>query len=438
METPSPSASLESAWHPPEIPGKYDIIPIHSSDRAAFKRCRRYWDWSSPARHNLRLRADVHGVNIPLAFGTFVHYALEKYYTPGLRRDPVEAFQYIFDIAWRGGTVTRDEVELSYDLAPKLTRMADRDSDPVMQAIIDIEAPTLYSVRGLEDIIPSPDHEEWDELRHLGVEMMTYYKQYAEINDDFTVLVAEHQFSVPIWDYENNRILRAVDIREQSPNYGKSLEVHARGRMDEIYAKPNGRLGILENKTAQRWGEEELRKLETDEQCTNYLYCAEIEAKYYDLPNAGEPMEEITYNVLRKAYPKPPTQLKNGRFSTDRQNESTTYELLTAFINYHLPPNVFPLTERESNYVSYIRDVGDEQFIVRKNVLRNRHQLENNGKRLYMEAMDMLNPEVRIYPNISNSYQCLNCQFRGPCIAKEDGGDWKFLIEENYARNVGR
>jgi hypothetical protein len=29
------------AVKPPAIPSKYDIIPIHTSDRATFKRCRR-------------------------------------------------------------------------------------------------------------------------------------------------------------------------------------------------------------------------------------------------------------------------------------------------------------------------------------------------------------------------------------------------------------
>jgi hypothetical protein len=360
-------------------------------------------------------------------FGTGIHYALEQYYNPLLKRDPTEAFQTWFDVMWRGGQVTAEWLDRVYDLKPKPTGTYDAE-DP--------ETRQLYVVRGLEDILPDPDHNEWDELRVLGVNMTRYYKEYAEVNDDFEIVVAEHVFSVPVWDYENDCILKKVDLREESPNYGKEVEVHARGRSDAIGVRPNGKMVVLENKTATRWGEDELRKLESDEQCTNYLYTAEVEATYYDLPHKDEPFEEVIYNVLRKAYPKPPTMLKNGMFSTDRQNESTTYDLLQKFIATEMPG--IPLTEKQSEYLGYVRDIGDEAFIVRKPVRRNRHQLRNAGYRLYLEALDMLDPAIRIYPNISNSFKCLNCAFRAPCMAREDGGDWEQLIKDNYTVNKDR
>jgi PD-(D/E)XK nuclease superfamily len=372
------------------------------------------------------VRADIHGINIPLFFGTGIHYALEQYYSPILRRDPIEAFRTWFDVQWRGGTVTKEWLPLVYDLKPK--RVGSTNLQPGTLEVGDFYQ--LYQVRGLEDILPQPDHEEWESLRELGVNMLTYYKQYAEHNDDFAMIVAEHDFSIPIWDYENDQILRRIDVREESPNYGSTLEVHARGRMDGLWVRPNGKHGILENKTAQKWGEDELIKLESDEQTTHYLYAAEIEAKYYDLPHKGQPLEEVIYNVLRKAYPRQPTELSNGMFSTDRQNESTTYEMLMEWIRRNMPG--VPLSEKQKAYVEYLREIGDENFIIRKYVRRNRHQLRNAGYRLYLETLDMLSSNLRIYPNISNSYKCLNCAFRPPCMAKEDGGDWAQLIRDNY------
>jgi hypothetical protein len=423
-----------TVWVEPKIPTKWEIIPIHNSDRANFRRCRRYWDWSSPSRTNLTVRADIHGINIPMFFGTGIHYALEQYYNPVLKRDPVEAFKTWFDVMWRGGTVTEEWLDKVYDLKPR----------PVTEAFVgSMDFPPdegtsfpLYQVRGLEDILPDPDHAEWDELFALGVGMMNYYKEYAEINDDFTVVVAEHDFSVPIWDYEYNRILQAFDTREDSPNYGKQLEVHARGRMDAVAIRPNGKMPLLENKTATKWGEDELRKLESDEQCTHYLWCAEVEATYYDLPHKGEPLEEVVYNVLRKAYPRPPTELKSGMFSTDRQNEATTAPMLEEWSARTMPG--IPLNEKQQGYLEYLRELGDENFIVRKPVRRNRHQLRSAGFRLYLETLDMLDPNLRIYPNISNSYKCLNCAFRPPCMAKEDGSDWEELIKSNYTTNKDR
>ena len=174
-------------WVPPEIPSKWDIIPIHNSDRAAFKRCRRYWHWSSPAHHNLTLRADVYGVNPNFFFGNGIHYALENMYQPGIKRDPIESFTEWFDIQWRGGEVTYDWLSRVYDLKPIYVRAI---TDPNFKPHDNIAEQDIavYKVRGLEDILPDPDHDEWLEYRVLGIEMLKNYKRYAAIHDDFEVL----------------------------------------------------------------------------------------------------------------------------------------------------------------------------------------------------------------------------------------------------------
>lgn len=417
------------------IPNRYEVIPIHNSDRGSFKRCREYWNWSSPARQNLMVRADVHGINIPMFFGTGIHYALQSHYTPELRRDPVESFKTWFDVQWRGGIVTTEWLDLVYDLEPQPVQYKTHDSDEIVLE--------MYQVRGLEDILPDPNHEEFDELFVIGIEMMKFYKEYAAVHDDFEPIVAEHDFSVPIWDYENDCIMKRVDVREESPNYGKELEVHARGRQDVIKQNvATGRMGIIDHKTTARIDEDLYIKLETDEQCTTYLWAAQIEAQYYDLPHKNEPLEEVLFNVLRKAYPKPPTLLKDGySFSVNRQSESTTYDMLMAYIDSlgektkWLWPSGFSPTQTE--YIKYLRDVGDEQFIIRKHVKRNQHQLRNMGERIYMEACDMLD-DPRIYNNLRNDYTCINCQFRAPCLAKMSNDDWEQLINDNYVVSKDR
>ena len=436
----SPTQTSSALWKAPEIPGKYDIIPLHNSDRGSFLRCRRYWDWSSPARNNLSLRADIHGVNTDLWFGTGIHWALEQYYAPGqaIRRDPVEAWLTWYDVQWRGGTVGTEWLDKVYDLNPRpvppntpeyLAQFGDKP--------IEFDTMDLWVVRGLEDILPDADGDKYEELRELGLRMMTFYKQYAEANDAFEVLVVEHDFSIPIWDYENDCILTATDLREHSPNYGKKLEVHNRGRMDAIWSKPNGKLGVIDHKTSSRIDEDFFEKLDTDEQVTSYLYAAEVEATYYGLPYAGEAMEECIYNVLRKAFPQPPTVVRGGLFSIDRKAESCTYDMLTSWMQEN-DVTYESLPEKHQFYVDWLQEVGAEQFIIRKQVRRNRHQLQAAGYTLYQQAMDMLVPDVRIYRNMSNDFKCLGCQFRAPCLAKDDGGDWEQLINDNYTRTRDR
>jgi hypothetical protein len=368
------------------------------------------------------VRADIHGVNTDLWFGTGIHYALEQYYSPSFRRDPVESWLTWFNVQWRGGTVTEEWLDRVYDLNPRPV--------PSEHALV-ADAPPMYVVRGLEDILPDADGDKYDELRELGVQMMTAYKDYAKPRDAFEILLTEHTFSIPIWDFENDCILKAVDLREQSPNYGKTLEVHSRGRTDAQYVTPSERFGIIDHKTSSRIDEEFFEKLESDEQCTSYLHAAEVEAQYYDLPSKNEKFSEVIYNVMRKTYPKPPTMVRGGLFSVDRQNESPTYEMLMAFIQEN-GIDVQSLDEKHQNYISYVRDAGDEAFFIRKLVRRNRHQLRNAGYRMYLEAMDMLDPNLRIYPNLRNDFQCLRCAFRAPCLAQEDGSDYKQMLRDNY------
>src|SRR5438477_5905716 len=100
-----------------QYPGKELIVPVHQSDRGTFRRCRRRWNWSSPMRNNLRTRADISGVSMPLWFGSGIHYALEQYYHPAVKRDPVEAFIEWFELQWNGGDT--DDPNRSYDPFPK-------------------------------------------------------------------------------------------------------------------------------------------------------------------------------------------------------------------------------------------------------------------------------------------------------------------------------
>ena len=406
-----------------DIPSKWEVLPIHNSDRATFKACRRKWDWSSPAKQNLTIRADVGGVYQPFFFGTGIHHALESFYTPGISRDPVEAWKTWFDIMWVGGTITADWLDKVYDLKPQPVQDTNTLSG-------------LYLVKGLRDILPDVDAYGFDEMRELGVGILENYKRYAAEQDGFEIVATEHDFSVPIWDYEKNEILMARDTREDSPNYGKMLEVHSRGRMDGMWVNPGGRMGLIDHKTADKMDGELDAKLESDEQITTYLWAAEIEALYYDLPHKGQPMQELIYNVIRKAVPRPPTIVRGGLFSVDRNNESTTYDLVREWL-HDADIMYSDLPEKQQGYVDWLREVGDEQYFVRKLVRRNRHQLDSIGKRIYLEALDMLG-DVRIYPNFRKDWSCLNCAFRPPCMAMETGEDWKYLIENNYASTKDR
>lgn len=436
----STAASIPVDVNKLETPSKWDIIPLHTSDRTTFKDCRRKWFWSSPAQSNLVRKASVYGIYEPFWFGNGIHFALEKFYDPRLKEDPEIAFDYWYDLQWNGGYIKESELEQFKDRKPDF----------------DVKKKAWY-VEGLSTVLPFPDEEHYENLHQIGMGMMRFYKDYAEREDDFTVIATEHMFSVPILDPTTGRALYMLDNREMPDDwestdveneYGRLVltkeengyhykQVHARGRQDLIVlGNTTGNFAIMDHKTSTGPIDEDyFRHVDLDEQCTTYLWAAEIEARMYDLPY--KEMAGIVYQGLRKAYPRLPTITTRGVPSLDRQKETTTAYLFDKTIKEMGLTNLFNSDEKMQAYYNYLVEMGDKQFVNRKDVLRNKHQKENAGLRIYMEALDMLdNP--RIYPNPRKEYSCLNCMFRQPCIAVEAGYDYEGMIQDGYESNFDR
>jgi len=424
---------------PPAIPSKFDIIPIHGSDIASFKRCRRYWDWTSPTRNNLRRKVEIHGINFPLWFGTGIHYALEKYYDPILRHDPVESFKTWFQFQWEGGVVGAEWLDLLYDVHPHVadnctcgieprgaTKNGHKPDCPVVNH--------QYKVRGLKDMLPNVELVQDEVGTHLalGIGMMEFYKSYAERVDDFVVIAAESSFSIPLG-------FESFDIREESPNYNKKLEVHARGKRDAVIYYPEmDKFGIIDHKTAARINEDYFAKLDKDEQCSTYLWATIQESKLFDLPWKDGIVDRVVYNAVRKNYPKVPTFTSRGFPSLDRQKEGTTAELFKeAIVGNDNLEDWFRNDEKAQAYYTYLCEMGDSLFIQRDLVTRNLAEIYNTGSHIKMVARDMLN-EPAIYPSPSGEFRCLQCAFRAPCISADDGSDWQGMLADGYEENSDR
>lgn len=427
----------KTVFRPPEIPSKHDIIPIHASDRGTFKKCRRRWDWSSPMRRNLVPEVSMTGVVLPLWFGSGIHWALRHYYDPTLQRDPVEVFKTWWQIQWHGGVIDEDWLETVYDRSPREIQIVPAAKDP--EGLWDDagEEVTAYKVRGLKDLLADPEIDAFEEHRELGVGMLNYYKGYAEEFDNFTVLMAEHTFSVPILNPHGDTMMR-IDPRD-----GNFKEVHLRGTQDAVVQDDETeKYGVLEHKTAAKIDEEYFLKLDKDPQVTTYMYAAEREAKMHDLPY--KKIDFTIYNAIRKAFPRPPTMVRGGVFSIDRSKESTTPELLQEFIDDNGIQVIVDADEKLQAYIEYVNTIGHSQFIIRNNpelgskpVTRNRQELKAAGMHVFLEAHDMLD-DPALYPNPSGERYCTRCPFRGPCIAADDGSDFEFMLDDMFDVNWTR
>jgi len=414
------ATEVEVLLQQPKVPSKWDIIPIHTSDIANFKRCRRYWDWSSPTRTNLRHRVDIYGINMPLWFGTGIHYALEKMYDPMLRRDPVEVFKTWYHYQWEGGIVGEEWLNLTYDIHPRLTKIQNTNEGQ------------QWEIAGLRDLLPDPVEEEFQEHLQLGIGMLEYYKEWSAKHDDFEVVAVESTYSVPLG-------FESIDRREDSPNYGKKLEVHARGKRDKILWYPEReRFGINDYKTIGRFDEDYFLKFEKDEQVTNYLWATKSEAEVYGLPWYAGQVDRVVITGLRKNYPKPPTLTSKGFPSIDRQKEGTTAELFMQCIKDNGLELMYEDDEKAQAYYNYLVAHADDNFVIRHTELRNEYEIEAAGKHLRMIAAEMLDENLKVYPNPTGSSSCLKCAFRVPCIAADDGSDWQGILEDAYEVNRDR
>jgi hypothetical protein len=384
---------------------------------------------------NLTPKPEEHGIVMPLWFGSGIHWALKYYYDPMLQRDPVEVFKTWWYVQMNGGFITEDWLETVLDRNPKSVDITPQAKNPEGQwddAGLPVQG---YEVKGLNYLLPTDmaaqQQEEFEMHYDLGVGMLKFYKEYAEKNDNFDVIAAEHTFSVPIYDFDNDCELVAVDVRD-----GQTKPVHLRGTQDAIIQdRETGRFGILEHKTTARIDEDYFLKLDKDEQCTTYMFAGEVEAKVHGLPYTE--IDFVLYNALRKAFPRYPSLTGRGDISINRQTESTTYEMLVDAIESRGEMDWWLSNEKQRAYLEYVKEVGDEQFVVRTNVRRNRHEIYSCGERVFLETRDMLN-DPAIYPNPTGNYSCLRCVFRAPCIAKDDGSEWQWMLDEQFEVNRNR
>lgn len=369
-----------------------------------------------------------------LWYGNGIHYALEMYYDPLLQRDPVESFKTWYEYQWNGGIVTEEWLDRTYDVRPQL--VSGVEGDPINPGKLRV-APGegMWKIKGLRHLLPNIEvvQEEFEAHYELGIGMMTFYKEWAKKNDDFVTVAAESVFSIPLG-------FEAVDRREDSPNYGQKLEVHARGKRDAVIYFPEwDKYGINDHKTAIRIDDQYFDKLEKDEQVTQYLWATIMEAKQEDLPWSGEMVDRCLYTALRKNFPKPPEPTyKESRLSLAKDAPTTAELFEAALESNEVWAKWFVGSEDAQRYFTFLTERGDEQFIIRRDVYRNKYEIQAFGRHLKMIAKEMLNPKTPIYPSPSSSWLCTGCQFRAPCIAADDGSDWEGMLSDAYEINRDR
>lgn len=318
---------------------------IHVTERQQFKACRRAWNYSY--KEGLQRPFDHMDARW---FGKGAHVALAAFHSQDLRGWPV-AFE-----AW-------------------------------LEAKIDEHAKVMP--------LNPEDYRKVEELKTLLEGMMDGYNDFAEANDDFTVLGVEVPLSVKV----------------------PGTNVILAGTVDMIVRR-KGKLWVVDHKTYASFADPEALLL--DDQMTAYLWM--VWKTYGEMP-AG-----AIYNQLRKKLPATPMLLKDGKRLSQDKSIDTTREVYLQAIH----DNGF----NEADYADILEKIGLNEFFRRETIPRNQNELLSFEENLVPEAREMTSKSTFLYPNATRD--CVYCDYRTICKAQNERGDVDSLKANLFVVEHGR
>jgi hypothetical protein len=257
------------------------------------------------------------------------------------------------------------------------------------------------------------EEEKVQEQIDLIVAMLQHYEQWINnqeknrwIDSNLEFIALETNFSVPI----------------RTPSNRASGRVYLAGRMDGVVRlKDDGSVWVWEIKTSRSI--DELKKsLVNDPQCGAYILAAQ---ELFAVRPQG-----VIYNIMRKKPPTQPEVLQNGTL-TKRSNIDTTYQSYVSAIKAQHPDwNKETILEFYGPILQTLLDKGNT-FFARVPVRRTDLEIDNLKRDLWTVALEMTHPQIPIYPN-ETWLNCNFCPFRAPCLTLNAGGDYEFLLKNEY------
>lgn len=373
---------------------------IHTSARRSFKGCRRRWDW------HFRENWTPYGMAEPLEFGIAFHAGMEVLYDP-------ETW------SWDKAVVGELAVKKFVDECNSQRETFLRENDDVA--------------------LESSKQEEYDARVELGKGMLRYYytDQLPKNPDAFRPIKVEIAFQVPIMHPDTGQPLmckcqQCWSLFQLSHNKANERELTLKdeiswpglpvtyaGRIDALGEDINGEYWIIDWKTARSISTDE-EFLYLDDQIGSYVWALR---KILNLPVRG-----FIYHEQKKGYPKPPTEnkvvRKGCKFSVNKQQD-TDYETYLATVKEHDAEAYAEGCYDEM--LDFLKEEGTV-FFKRWQITKNDYELEQIGINIGLEALDMIDPGLRIYPS-AGKFGCKFCAFRQPCMGKNRGEDYTYALK---------
>lgn len=364
---------------------------IRTHDRMMFKKCRELWNFGSKIRENWEPNEDPEYFN----FGSAIHAGMEAFYNPLTWGEQLQ-----LELALCAFVDKWQEYQIHYKQFANMSR--------------------------------------WEEQKVLGIEMLKAYAEWSKIHDkDLTPIATELEFEVPIpfpkVSHDKRHILNSLGFCEVCLTIGdlksylsyKGKVVYYQGRIDHLARDKFGNLYLDDTKTKEAaLSEDGMQFLELDEQLGSYAWA---------LRELGQPVKGIFYTQLQKKLVTGPEllirNLKSGETKialSKNKQQNTTVELYEKAISEH--------GLNREDYEEFLNwlEINPNKSIQRIKTNRTDTELNNLGQQIALEAIDMLN-DPSIYPNpVPGWWGCDRCKFRTPCLAKRDGSNPEYYLEEMF------
>lgn len=381
---------------------------IHTSERKAFRACRRRWNWSYREGYHPMVTPK------PLEFGIAYHSAMETWYDPEM---------------WRG------DRELQSDLAIATFDKVVRDQ---------LKTYTELNGNPTEEVLA-----DYRERVELGVSMVRYYtKQVSPLLDvGLTPLAVEIPFEVPMdmwckcdtcWKIYDKYVLTEANTRnpyelEEGIRQAwriaewKGLPVTFGGRIDAVFQDMEDRILVFDWKTTARILDDvdESAFLELDDQVGGYPVA---------LYKLGRRVDGFIYHEQKKAVPGAPKMLKRAyggkMFSTDANAAVEYSTFVNTVMNEDLRAYNMGLYDK---YLELLSGPMAPKFYQRHVIYKTSTQMDNFWEDLKLEAQDMLN-DPRVYPQASR-FSCNTCLYRQPCEGKNRDEDYLYTLNSMYLQD---
>jgi hypothetical protein len=325
----------------------------------------------------------------PLDFGVAYHEAMEVFYRPET---------WTFDPEVRAELAIKAFVDKTNKQREKFLQFKD-------QSILDSEV-----------------QQDFDERIQLGKGMIRYHLERVSPREDkhWRPVRVELPFQVPILHPETGQALQCFNERCRHP---AGAPVVYAGRIDALGEDENGDYWVIDWKTARSLAASD-EWLTLDDQIGSYVWACKV---------LGLPVRGFIYHEMRKAFPEPPPKNKVQRlgcwFSKNKQM-ATTYEMYLETVKEE-DPEAYEAGLYDG-FLEFLRNEGSP-FYQRFQVHKSDAELEEIARNIGYEALDMIDPDLRIYPS-PGRFSCTTCAFRTPCIGKFQQEDYQYALDTLFER----